>query len=869
MTPTFARFGTIVSLLVVPLAGPTESHARQVSAQESPDASLNLNGAGAPAHAVWLDDLDLSAIKTGFGRAVARASVTGNPISIGGTTYLHGVGVHSDSEGTFALDGKAVRFVADVGVDDELSCLSGSGADKMAASRFRVLVDGKVRADSGVMKFGAKPRRLSVDLTGARTLTLEVKKENKARYNHVDWAGAAIVMAAGHAARPTPVRGKNEPPEQAPRQELSAADEAILLGPALSGPGSPALAFVETLDLTNARYLAADKIGKGKQVGGKPLVLGGTPYARGLGIMGEGEIHIDLGGAGRRFLARVGIDGGMHCEKVLDGGSAKVEVWLDSKKVVDTDMIRGYDRPLDVVVDLKGARRLVLVTRLGSGAMVPVVWAGAAIELEPAAKVRPRTMKIADPPIPPVATPRPLELAINGPRIVGTSPGRDFVFLVPATGRRPLAFEATGLPAGLQLNSGSGVISGRVARRGRYAAIVAVKDAGGKRVERTLTIVAEPDGLALTPPMGWNSWNVWGLEIDADKIKAAADALVASGLASYGYSYVNIDDAWEGTRDGKGQLRPNERFPDMVGLSAYVHSKGLKLGIYTSPGPKTCGGYEGSYQHETRDAKTFASWGIDYLKHDWCSYGNVARGTDRAMLMKPYTVMGKALRASGRDIVYSLCQYGMGDVWTWGRQVGGHLWRTTGDIVDTWGSVETIGFSQAGKEAHAGPGGWNDPDMLVVGRVGWSKNLRDSRLTPAEQLTHLTLWSLLGAPLLLGNDLTALDPWTLAILTNPEVIDVDQDPLGKTAVRKSQKGALEIWARPLHDGTWAVGLFNRGMEEATVTVDLGADLGLSGAQPVRDLWQRHDLGRREGQFSANVLAHGAVLVKVGTPKTLP
>ena len=453
--------------------------------------------------------------------------------------------------------------------------------------------------------------------------------------------------------------------------------------------------------------------------------------------------------------------------------------------------------------------------------------------------------------------------AIHGPRAVGTTPGRPFIFLIPATGKGPLSFSAKNLPEGLALDAKTGIISGAVAKEGNYSIDLTVAGAEGKSA-RKLTIVAGKGKLAQTPPMGWNSWNAWGLSVSADKVKAAADAMVSSGLAAHGFQYINIDDGWEKDRDKEGYIRPNEKFPDMKGLSDYVHSKGLRLGIYSSPGPRTCGGFEGSLGHEKQDAEMYAKWGIDYLKYDWCSYREVKKGYDLESYQKPYREMHEYLEATGRDIVYSLCQYGMKDVWKWGPEVGGNLWRTTGDIIDLWFRMAGIGFQQGKIAEFAGPGHWNDPDMLVVGKVGWGPALHNSHLNKTEQLTHITLWSMLAAPLLIGCDMANLDAFTIALLTNDEVLDVDQDPLGKEAIRVASSGKLEVWARPLWDGTKAVALFNRTNKSAEVTVEW-KDLGISGSQPVRDLWQHKDLGSFDGSFKAGVAPHGAVMLKIGRP----
>jgi alpha-galactosidase len=353
--------------------------------------------------------------------------------------------------------------------------------------------------------------------------------------------------------------------------------------------------------------------------------------------------------------------------------------------------------------------------------------------------------------------------------------------------------------------------------------------------------------------------------VDAEKVLQAAEWLDRSGLAAHGFQYIVIDDAWSAKRGPDGRITANEKFPDMRALADAVHARGLKLGIYSSPGPRTCEDFPGSYQHEAQDAATFAEWGIDFLKYDWCSYEEIAGDRSLAELQKPYIAMRDALARVDRDIVYALCQYGYGDVWKWGAQVGGQLWRSSGDLLDQWANLESVGFRQAGRERWTRPGEWNDTDMLVVGTLGWGPNLRPSRLTPNEQVLHLSLWALQAAPLFIGADLSKLDTFTLSLLSNDEVIAVDQDPLGRAAGRIWSDARREIWARPLADGTMAVGLFNRGLRAAEVTVQW-AQLGLQGGQPVRDLWQRKDLGVTQEKFTATVPRHGAVLLKVGKPK---
>jgi alpha-galactosidase len=353
--------------------------------------------------------------------------------------------------------------------------------------------------------------------------------------------------------------------------------------------------------------------------------------------------------------------------------------------------------------------------------------------------------------------------------------------------------------------------------------------------------------LAQTPPMGWNSWNHFGCKITDAIVRAEADAMVSSGMKAAGYEYVNIDDCWEGKRDSKGIIHPNSKFPDMKALADYVHAKGLKLGIYSSPGPRTCGHYEGSYGHEKQDAETYARWGIDYLKYDWCSARYMYQPSQYPAAFEK---MHQALLSTGRPIVYSI--HGRGRVWSWARSVGANLWRTTGDIGDNYNRMIAIGFGQSGLARFAGPGHWNDPDMLEIGNGGMGAK---------EYRVHMSLWCLLAAPLITGNDLTTMTPETLSILTNPDLIAVDQDPLGVEGHRVWEEGPLEIWMKPLADGSRAVGLFNREQSTIKVTVKF-SQIGLGDRATVRDLWARKDLGVFNGSYSADVQSHGVVMIRV-------
>ncbi len=368
--------------------------------------------------------------------------------------------------------------------------------------------------------------------------------------------------------------------------------------------------------------------------------------------------------------------------------------------------------------------------------------------------------------------------------------------------------------------------------------------------------------LAAKPPMGWNSWNWFAGKVTDKDIRQAADLIVSSGMKDAGYNYVNIDDTWEGQRDANGVLHTNEKFPDMKALADYVHSKGLKLGIYSSPGPKTCAGFEGSYQHEQQDADLYASWGIDYLKYDLCGFRKIMdqeapndKAKQNQMMRDAYEKMHQAIVKTGRPMVYSLCQYGWDSVWQWGPEVGANLWRTTGDINPTFERMAFIGRAQAGLSKYAAPGHWNDPDMLEVG---------NGKLSLDENRVHMGMWAMLASPLLAGNNLSQLTPEVTAVLTNREVIAIDQDPLGKQAERIYVEGPIEIWARPLADGSRALAIFNFGEDDNYMRgislhlKEAGADNGWH----AHDVWTDKDLGPIMDNTNFTLKRHASVLLRL-------
>lgn len=478
---------------------------------------------------------------------------------------------------------------------------------------------------------------------------------------------------------------------------------------------------------------------------------------------------------------------------------------------------------------------------------------------------------------------------INGPKIYGARPGADFLFRIPATGRRPMTFSATGLPKGLKLDRKTGIISGKAVSEGEFKVSLKASNKLGSDVRELRIVIG--DRIALTPPMGWNSWNCWGNSVSQDKIMSSAKAILDKGLADYGWSYVNIDDGWQGVRGGKDNaIMPNSKFPDMKGLVDYLHSNGLKAGIYSGPWVGTYAGHIGEtcndpdgkyfwieegicdsvykvdrsrmdrgkvwhfgeYSFAPIDAAQWAEWGFDYLKYDW-------NPNDLHYLKE----MHDALAATGRDIVYSISNsapYALAPYLMRYAQ----CWRTTGDIRDKWSSIFKIGFGgMDGWAACKRPGNWPDADMLVLGKVGWGPKTHFSRLTPDEQYTHMTLWSILSSPLLIGCDLAALDDFTLSLLCNNEVIDVNQDPLGLQASRIYGDETYATYLKPLEDGSVAIALFNLSEEPKTIGF-IPRSIGLPTRQTVRDLWRQKDIATVEfdERWETEVAPHGCAFVRL-------
>lgn len=488
--------------------------------------------------------------------------------------------------------------------------------------------------------------------------------------------------------------------------------------------------------------------------------------------------------------------------------------------------------------------------------------------------------------------------SLNGASVFGVRPGAPFLHRLSASGERPLSFKAMGLPQGLSLDSKTGIITGKVAKKGDYPVQIEISNKQGK-TKGTFTIKVG-DTLCLTPPMGWNSWYSYSEAVSQEAILKTARLLVEKGLADHGWTYVNIDDCWQGERGGPEKaIQPNVRFPDMKAMCDEIHSLGLKAGIYSSPWMGTYAGFiggsspnaegdysalalpkdkrlqetqiygrwpglegcgvnkEGAHWFFDKDARQWADWGFDYVKVDWLP--NDVPTTER---------IAADLAKFNRDIVLSLSNAAPYENMD-GLSKNSQLWRTTGDIHDSWGSISGIGFSQEKWQKYTSPGHWNDPDMLQVGQIGTPNNanttFRPTRLTPDEQYTQVTLWSILSAPLLISSDLENMDDFTMGLLCNDDVIAIDQDPAGKPARKAKHDGDFQVWCKPLENGDMAVAFFNTGNAKGKVKVEW-KDLGLSGKQTVRDLWRKKDVGTADQSMEVEVNSHGSSFFRLNPKK---
>lgn len=605
----------------------------------------------------------------------------------------------------------------------------------------------------------------------------------------------------------------------------------------------------------------------------KKLSVGGQEFEGGLGTHAAFRYIVQLNKGTQKFTSWVGVD-----DSADSDGKASVQFRLvaDGEEIFISPVMREGDSPLKIDVDLTEKEILVL----------SVLPADDGISFDHANWCDAFFHVIGEKPVPgapwrgeaTILTPKPsAKPKINGAKVFGVRPDSPFLFTIAATGTRPMSFFAEQLPAGLQLDTLTGQIQGKISAPGSYQCSLIASNA--------LEVVKRPfriecgDRIALTPHMGWNSWYVWENNVTDKIIRDAADAMVSSGMIQHGYQYINIDDCWAikpgssdptlmGTeRDDQGRILSNNRFPDMKALTDYIHSKGLKAGIYTSPGRLTCASFVGSYEHELDDVQRFVEWGFDFLKYDWCSYGKeIPSSPTLEDMQKPYWLISKCLNIQPRDIVLNLCQYGMSNVWEWGGLFG-QSWRTAGDLGLSFEKIAhqiyTDGFGLEGKQSYHKPGQYNDPDYILIGILSnWKGQRIPTPLTPDEQYTHVTLWSLLAVPLIFSGDITQMDEFTLSLLTNDELIEVNQDPLCIQAHCIKKEGDVQVWMKALEDGSRAVGIFNMDdvfHKEATI---LWSELGIEGEHRVRDIWRQEDIGMLKDSFKTRINPHGCIALRI-------
>ena len=613
------------------------------------------------------------------------------------------------------------------------------------------------------------------------------------------------------------------------------------------------------------------------------MCIKGVHYKRGIGAQSPCVLVFALNKNAKRFSALVGSD---------DLGNKEIPVTFyvvgDKKVLFESKEMRIGDAPIKVDIDLTGIEQLgLLVTDKVGGVgnkRTYANWANAAIVMIgdhlPEHPINNDPTYILTPKDKP--TPK-----INSAKIMGVRPGNPFLYTIAATGNRPMQFSAENLPMGLSVAPETGIITGYLKDRGVFTTTIIAKNKLG--VAKQKLVIKVGDTISLTPPIGWNGWNAWEVKIDRAKVIASADAMVQKGLRDHGWSYINIDDSWQGKREGPDTaLQPNEKFNDIKGMVDYIHSIGLKAGLYSTPYVASYAGYVGAssdsvkggetfeqilkkkqfyhhigpYKFEKNDAKQMSNWGFDFLKYDWRM--DVA-STDR---------MWNALKHSGRDIILSLSNNAPFEkVNDWNRL--SNMYRTGPDIKDSWTSLFLTTFTLDKWAPYSGPGHWMDPDMMIVGNVSIGPILHPTRLTPDEQYSHISMFSILAAPMLIGCPIEQIDAFTLNLLANDEVIAINQDPLGAPARLVKELNGVQIWKKPMEDGSTIIGLFNTGGygtnpasyfrwgDEKALQFNFDfASLGLQGKYDIRDVWRQKSLGKYEGNYKTTINHHGVVYLQL-------
>lgn len=612
---------------------------------------------------------------------------------------------------------------------------------------------------------------------------------------------------------------------------------------------------------------------------GDSIKIKGIYYNRGVGVNSTSVLSFYLNGNATEFSAIVGVD-----DKGYRGLAHKFYVIGDRKVLFESGEMKLGDEPKKVKVDLNGIKRLGLLVLVDMGVNKTYSnWANAQLVMND--NFIPQNIPNSDEKY--ILTPQPTKISkINSAKIFGARPNNPFLYTIAATGQRPISFSVKNLPKGLSLDAKTGIITGKVVQKGTYSTILKAKNELGEATKVLKIVIG--DTIALTPPIGWNGWNSWARNIDQEKVIASADAMVKMGLSQHGWTYINIDDAWQGQRGGQfNAIQANEKFPKFKEMVDYVHGLGLKVGVYSTPMITSYAGYiggssdfengkitdsiknnkrafryVGKYRFEQNDAQQMAAWGIDYLKYDWRIEVPSAKR------------MSEALKNSGRDIVYSISNSApFSNVKDWVQLT--NTYRTGPDIRDSWLSLYVSAFTLDKWSPYGGHGHWLDPDMMILGNVTTGTGLHPTRLTPNEQYSHVSLFSLLSAPLLIGCPIEQLDAFTLNLLTNDEVIEINQDPLGKSARLLLEENGVQVWQKPLEDGSFAIGLFNVadygktpesyfrwGDEKAkSFTFDFNK-IGLKGKYKLRDVWQQKDIGEFNDSFKTEIQHHGVFLLRM-------
>jgi alpha-galactosidase len=616
---------------------------------------------------------------------------------------------------------------------------------------------------------------------------------------------------------------------------------------------------------------------------GDSIQLLGKRYQHGVGVQSTSILYFLMEGKAKQFTATIGVD-----DKSAKELAVEFFVIGDKKILFQSGTMKLGDAPKQVSVSLDGIQRLgLLVLPKEEMQRSHTNWANAQFVM--LGNSLPKNIPNSDEKYiltPPVSkAPR-----INSPKVFGARPGNPFLFTVVATGEAPIQYSVSNLPKGLSIDSKTGIITGVLNSKASYAVTMKASNKYGKAEKPLLIKIG--DTISLTPPIGWNGWNSWAREIDKEKVVASAKAMVSMGLSSHGWTYINIDDAWQGQRGGKyNALQANEKFPDFKKMIDEIHGMGLKLGVYSTPWISSYAGYPGGssnlengiypdsvrankrayrytgkYRFEKEDARQMAEWGVDYLKYDW------------RIDVKAAEAMSVAIRNAGRDIIYSLSNSApFSNVQDWVRLA--EAWRTGPDIRDSWQSLYVSAFTLDKWGPYGGPGHWNDPDMMILGNVTTGAKLHPTRLTADEQYSHVSLFSLLAAPLLIGCPIEQLDAFTLNLLTNDEVIEIDQDPLGKSARLVLEENDVQVWLKPLENGEYALGMFNingfkktpqsyfRWGDEQPKQYELDlSKLGLKGKWLVRDVWKQKNLGSFQTTIQNSIRHHGVVMLKLTPTK---